>query len=158
MTTVISTPSATPERRLEQMLGHTGIDRAFLADEPIRAARLDDVAGLMLAVRLTSYRALPLSCIAGIELAIDDKPLDLSKARLGLAGVFHPLGTLGALTELSWFILDIGRLFVPYLEHLSPGAHKVTGRLCTVEPYITAGRFAFYNSSTKILSLQAESV
>ena len=142
------------ETRLRQILAHTGIDRSFLADAPIRHLTLDGVGGLALEVRLTSYRALPLSCIAGIEITIDEQPMDMAGAKLGLGGLFHPLDTLNLLSGASWFILDNATLFLPHTTPLAPGSHLVSGTLCTVEPYITAGRFAFYNSSSKQLRFE----
>ena len=141
-------------RRLQQILAHKGIDRGFLADAPIRHLTLEGKAGVALEVRLTSYRALPLSCIAGIEIAIDGEAMNMAQARLGLGGLYHRLDELAAISGASWFILDFATLFVPLAAKLAPGVHLVTGTLCTVEPYITAGRFAFYNSSSKQLSLE----
>ena len=140
--------------RLAQFAAHEGIDRGFLADAPIRPLTLEGAAGIAVMVRLTSYRALPLSCIAGIDLAIDGQPVDLSRARLEIGGVFHPLANLGALSHVWWFVLDIATLFVPLPAPPVQGAHQLEGTLRTVEPYITAGRFTFYNTSIKQISLE----
>jgi len=49
------------------ILAHTGKPRSLLCDEPIRNVIHEGVAGFELSVNLTSYRALPLSCIEGLQ-------------------------------------------------------------------------------------------
>jgi hypothetical protein len=107
-------------------------------------------------VRLTSYRSLPLSCIEGMQVAIDGEPVDPREIVFTLNGYSHTLDELPRLSTAWWFILDYAELFVPREQPLAPGYHQVEGTLITVEPYATAGRFSFYNSSRKRLLLEEE--
>ena len=137
--------------RVKQILTHTGVDRDFLVDGPLRLRSVERFSSVLLDVRLTSYRSLPLSCIAGIELAIDGAAIDLRDARIGISGVFHRLDALASLTGVFWFILDNATLVVPLPQPLAAGLHQVAGVLRTVEPYITAGRFVFCHTSERAM-------
>ncbi len=129
-------------------------DRGFIADQGLRNSVHNSQPGVMLKVRLTSYRSLPLSCIEGIELSIDGEQIDPQNIVLILNNYGHKLDELRGLSKVWWFILDYADLFVPHAP-LEPGVHDVQGTLVTVEPYATAGRFSFYNSSSKRLRLES---
>lgn len=139
------------DARVAQLLAQRGVDREFLTHEPMRPANLHGVDGVALTVRLTSYRALPLSCLAGVHLCIDGAGMDPALLRLTLCGTTYRVEELAALSSVWWFILDTARLFVPWRG--APGPHLVEGVLITVEPYITAGRFQTYSTSKKVLHL-----
>jgi hypothetical protein len=127
-------------------------DRAFLADEPIRNTTWNGVSGFAFRVRLPSYRALPLSCIERIDLVVDGRPVDPARMTFILAGASWPVGALGALSNIWWWILDYADLFVAADERLPAGPHEVEATIVTVEPYITAGRFSFFNGCAKRLA------
>jgi len=149
-------PSRQPDDRLRQILAHQGISRRFFSALPARRAERGGVAGLDLVVRLTSYRSLPLSCIAGIEIAIDGAPVDPAGLRLIVDGIDYTLAELGGLSGRWWFILDNALLFVPCARIESD--LRVDGTLLTVEPYITAGRFTFRASDSRVVTLGEISV
>jgi Domain of unknown function (DUF6379) len=132
------------------------VDRAFLSDEGFRNAVHQGRKGFELKVRLTSYRSLPLSCIEGIELSIDGRTIVPSDITLILDNHSYKLVELRHSSNVWWFILDFARLFVARESALAPGEHDVEGTLITVEPYITSGRFSFFNTSKKRLCLEAE--
>ncbi len=67
--------------------------------------------------------------------------------RLILNGRTFRLAELAQLSDVWWFILDYGELFVPLADRLTPGLHDVSGTMETVEPYMTAGRFSFRHCS-----------
>jgi hypothetical protein len=131
-----------------------GKDRAFLPDEPLRNGEWDKRKGFFVKVRLTSYRSLPLSCIEGIRLKIDGRDVDPGSLVLILNNYGHRLDELQNLSRVWWFILDYADLFVPSNEPLNPSEHEVEGTLVTVEPYMTAGRFSFYNTARKRLAVE----
>jgi hypothetical protein len=131
-------------------------DRAFIVSEPLRNVTRNGQRGISLKVRLTSYRSLPLSCIEGIQLSIDGEQFDPASMILTLNGYSHKLAELPSMSKIFWFVLDYADLFVPRAEPLAPGYHDVEGTLITVEPYMTAGRFSFYNPSKKRLLIEAE--
>ena len=109
------------------------------------------VEGVEIKVRLTSYRALPLSCIEGIILKIDGQQIDNSTLTITVNQHDYKLAELPSLSNVWWFILEHATVFVP--GKLVPGGHDLDGTLITVEPYVTAGRFSFYNSCSKRLQL-----
>jgi len=135
------------------ILAHTGKPRSLLCDEPIRNVIHEGVAGFELSVNLTSYRALPLSCIEGLQLKVDGEEMDAATVLLTLNGVSHKLAELGRLSKVWWFILEPATVFVPSATPLARGEHKVDATLITVEPYVTAGRFSFYHPASKVLSV-----
>ncbi len=132
-------------------------DRSFISNAGFRNAIHGGRQGFILKVRLTSYRALPLSCIEGIELKIDDQPIAPGDITFILGGYSHRLDELPQLNTVWWFILDYAELFVAREGGLPAGAHVVEGTLITVEPYITAGRFSFFNSAKKQLVVDSDS-
>ena len=136
------------------ILAHTGKSRSFLSEEPIRNITRKGVAGFELTVNLTSYRALPLSCIEGLILKIDGKEIDVTGAQLLLNGTGHKFADLAEMSEVWWFILEPATLFVPTQTPLAQGSHQVDATLITVEPYVTAGRFSFYHPASRTLTAE----
>lgn len=136
------------------ILAHTGKSRSFLREEPIRNVTRNGIAGIELGVNLTSYRALPLSCIEGLLLKVDGKEMDVANAHLTLNGVSHKMQDLTGLSGVWWFILDPATLFVPSSSPLPQGSHQVDATLITVEPYVTAGRFSFYHPASRTLAVE----
>jgi hypothetical protein len=136
------------------ILAHTGKPRSFLRQEPICNVTRNGVAGIELGVNLTSYRALPLSCIEGLQLKIDGEDVDVSGALLKLNSVTYKIQDLAVLSEVWWFILDPATIFVPNAKPLSQGNHQVDATLITVEPYVTAGRFSFYHQASSTLAVE----
>jgi Domain of unknown function (DUF6379) len=139
---------------IRAILAHSGKPRSFLREESIRNVTRNGIAGYELGINLTSYRALPLSCIEGLLLKVDGKEVDSSRVTLNLNGYSHKIGELPALSHVWWFILDPATLFVPSKKPLAPGKHAVVATLITVEPYVTAGRFSFYHQASRTLSVQ----
>jgi hypothetical protein len=131
-------------------------DRSFLSAEGFRNAVREGRKGVQFNVRLTSYRSLPLSCIEGIQLSIDGHSVDPKDIVFTLDNHSYKLDELPKLSKIWWFILDHAQLFVPTEAALPPGVHDVEGTLITVEPYMTAGRFSFFNTSRKRLRLETE--
>jgi hypothetical protein len=136
------------------ILAHTGKSRSFLCEEPIRNVTRKGLAGFELNVNLTSYRALPLSCIEGLILKIDGKDINVAGAQLVLNGTGHKFADLAGLSEVWWFILEPAILFVPSELPLAKGSHRVEATLITVEPYVTAGRFSFYHPASSTLTVE----
>lgn len=136
------------------ILAHTGKPRSFLREQPIQNVVRNGVPGYELSVNLTSYRALPLSCIEGLLLKVDGEDVDPSTVVLTLNGYSHKLAELASLSHVWWFILEPATLFVPSQTPLAPGNHRVDATLITVEPYVTAGRFSFYHPDSRTLAVE----
>ena len=129
------------------------ISRDFLADAPLRRTQLEGKRGYFVKVRLTSYRSLPLSCIESVTLRVNGKDVGEHGLLLLLNSDQYRLGELGALGNRWWFILDYGHIFFPCDTDLGAGPVAVEGTLVTVEPYMTAGRFSFTNTSRRSLAV-----
>lgn len=149
MTTEISTaPPKSAER-------NPGGPVQFLAGAELTPASYEDRTGVQVTVRLTDYRSLPLSCIAGIDISIDGQAADPATLVLILNGEAHRLPGLRDRTDLWWFVLDPAELFIPLEAPLAPGPHEVEGALHLIVPYATAGRSVRASSSHVRLSLAA---
>lgn len=135
------------------ILANKGKGRDFISDHGFRNMTRDGVEGVELKVRLTSYRALPLSCVEAVILKVDGKEIDPSTLTVTINQHDYKAAEFPRLSTVWWFILEHATIFVP--GSLAPGKHAVEGTLVTVEPYVTAGRFSFYNSSSKELLLEA---
>jgi hypothetical protein len=107
----------------------------------------------LIAVRLPSYRSLPLSCLEEISLWVDGERVENDRVELLLDGHAYGLDELPTLSHLWWFILDVGHLRVKLPAPLDGADISVRGELITVEPYISNGRFHFTTSSERTLSV-----
>jgi len=130
--------------------------RSFLADDEIRNVERNGEKGFLVRVNLTSYRSLPLSCLEKIELSIDGRPVDPASMRLILNNFVIRLQDFKNMRSVWWYILDQADLFVISPQPLPAGKHYVEALLVTVEPYVTGGRFSFYNASKKYLAVSEE--
>jgi len=130
--------------------------RSFLSDDEIRNVVHEGKNGYLVRVCLTSYRALPLSCIEKIELKVDGEAINPGNMRFILNGYSHRLSELAQLSHIFWFILDYADLFVESKVPLPAGEHLVENLLVTVEPYMTGGRHSFFNPSTKRLTVATD--
>jgi hypothetical protein len=129
-------------------------ERSFITEAEIRNGKFEGMSGFFIRILLPSYRSLPLSCIGKIELSIDGTPVDPGDIVFILNGYSHKVSELGQLSKIFWFILDYADLFIPGKEPLSQGDHLVKGTMVTVEPYMTVGRFPFFYTSEKRLSVE----
>ncbi len=140
--------AGSPKRQMDR-------GRAFLADHPLEAITIDGVPGVLVSVRLTSYRSLPLSCLEKISLWINGIAINSADIELILGGCAYSLDELPSLTHLWWFILDMGYLRVRLSEPLGQRNAQIRGELVTVEPYVSNGRFHFVNTAERTLSVVA---
>jgi hypothetical protein len=135
-----------PESRIDQLMVHSAVSRDIIVDQTAVIDDVDGERGLLLQIRLPSYRSLPLCCIEKIGVTIDGRGVDLSTAALRIENSWHRLARLPEMIDVWWFILDTATLFVPEVAVF--GRHEVAVEIVRVEPYITAGRFSFTNAST----------
>lgn len=106
----------------------------------LRRATLDGAAGVDVSLRLGLYRSLPLSCLHGLELAIDGVAVDIATTLLSFDGHRYRLAELAERTDLWWYILDTAELFVPTPTPLAPGTHHLEAVMTLLVPFATAGR------------------
>lgn len=121
----------------------------FLAGAELTPAQHEGRSGIRVTVRLTDYRSLPLSCVAGIDISVDGTAIDPAGLVLIVNGEGHHLADLRERTDLSWFVLDPGELFIPLATPLAPGSHDLEGTLHLIVPYATVGR-AVHSSTSRI--------
>ena len=125
----------------------------FLSGAELTPAHHDGQNGVRVHVRLTDYRSLPLSCVAGIDITVDGTPIDPAGLVLIVNGDGHHLADLRERTDVSWFVLDPGELFIPLDKPLTPGAHDLEGTLHLIVPYATVGRMLHSSTSRVRLPL-----
>ena len=130
------TPSAPPKSADR----NPGIPVQFLAGAELIPAACNGRTGIRVTIRLTDYRSLPLSCIAGVDISIDGHAANPADLVLILNGEAHRLPELRDRTDLWWFVLDPADLFVPLDAPLAAGPHEVEGTLHLIVPYATVGR------------------
>ena len=129
--------------------------RAFLSDHPVESTLVDGRPVLLVAVRLPSYRSLPLSCIDSVSLSIDGTPVDADRLELIVGGRAFPVNDLGTHSRVWWFVLEVAWLRCR-LDRAPAGSEaSVRGELVTVEPYISNGRFLFAYESERTLEVVA---
>jgi hypothetical protein len=103
-----------------------------IGDGSLRA----DGDGFAFDLRMPWYRALPLSCLEGLEVKIDDEVVPSGELRLSLAGTSYALSDLPPLHEEWWYVADAAEVRAPRPRGLPAGEHEldVTGALRI--PYI----------------------
>jgi hypothetical protein len=62
--------------------------------------------GYSLRARLPWYRALPLSCLAEVALAVDGETADPTAVTVEIDGFPVPLTEVGQASDRSWYVLD----------------------------------------------------
>ncbi len=112
------------------------LEAQVLGDNAVRAAE----GGYEVDLHLAWYRSLPLSCLEGIDLTINDVPVERGALRVNVDG--HELG-LDDLPELDdewWFVQDALTVRVPADEARSRGDEvDVDVVVATRIPYIIIG-------------------
>jgi hypothetical protein len=132
-----------------------GTPPQFLAGAELVPAHHEGRAGVQVTVRLTDYRSLPLSCVAGIDITLDGKAVGPADLALIVNRESYRLAALRERTDLWWFVLDPAELFIPLDVPLEPGPHEVDGTLHLIVPYATVGRSVTSSTSHVRLSLAA---
>jgi hypothetical protein len=115
--------------------------------------RHDGRDGVRFAVRLPSYRGLPLSCIVDLEVRIDGVSVGSADLVLLLDGNAYPVAKMHPQRNITWFVLDVAELFVPLEQPLAPGQHEVEASLDLLTPFATVGRSIHVHTSRKTLPL-----
>ena len=133
-----------------------GKGQDLLCDHGFRRANRTDGVGVMVKIRLPSYRSLPLSCITEVTMSIGDRAVADDDLLLVLDGNAHRIADLGERIDLWWFVLDSAEVFAPLKSDLVNGIHRVRVGLREVVPYATGGKTAVSHTCAKDLRLEAE--
>ena len=108
-----------------------------IADGSLRS----DPAGFSFDLRIPWYRSLPLSCVEGLEVALDGDAIVPDRVRISFDGHSYALDELPPLYEEWWQVTDAAHVSVAADGGLAPGAHELDVTLSIRIPYIIeAGR------------------
>ena len=83
----------------------------MLSDQVIRDGSLHATAtGFRFDLRLPWYRALPLSCVEGLEVTLDGASTPADDLSLEIDGSAYALADLPPLHERAWYVADAARV------------------------------------------------
>jgi hypothetical protein len=112
------------------------LEAQVLGDKAVRATN----DGYEVDLHLAWYRSLPLSCVEGIELMIDDVAVERSSVRVDVDGTELGLDDMADLDAKWWFVQDPLTVRVPSAEPQPAGTQvDVDVVLATRIPYIIIG-------------------
>jgi Domain of unknown function (DUF6379) len=92
--------------------------------------------GFAFDVRLPWYRALPLACVEGLDVALDGHTVPSEELRIEFNGRAYALGELPPLHEDWWYVADAAPVTAPLPEPLGPGDHQLDVTIHVRIPYI----------------------
>jgi hypothetical protein len=108
-----------------------------IADSSLRS----DAAGFSFDLRIPWYRSLPLSCVEGLDVAVDGESIAADDLRVAFEGRTYALDELAPLYEEWWQVTDAARVSIARQGGLEPGPHELDVSLSLRIPYIIeAGR------------------
>jgi len=87
------------------------------------------------ALRLPWYRSLPLSCVEGVAITIDDAPVTTDGMTISVGDAEHVIAEVGELADVEWFVLDQATIRFTAPDGLRPGGHHVAITLTLRIPY-----------------------
>lgn len=112
------------------------LEAQVLGDTAVRAAE----GGYEVDLHLAWYRSLPLSCLEGIELTIDEVPVERSALRVSVDGRQLGLDDLPELDDDWWFVQDPLTVQVPADNPRAQGQELDVDVIVTTRvPYIIIG-------------------
>ena len=112
------------------------LEAQVLGDAAVRAAD----GGYEVDLHLAWYRSLPLSCLEGIDLSIDDVPAERAALKVRVDGRELGLDDLPELDDEWWFVQDALTVVVPADRPRVQGDEvDVDVTLATRIPYIIIG-------------------
>jgi hypothetical protein len=102
-----------------------------------------------LKLRLPWYRALPISCIDGLDIAIDGAPVDPAQISIGLGDGYHSLAEAQSLDNTWWFVLDTAEMRISDALGLEAGDHTVGISLGLRIPYSAEPRAITFSQTAE---------
>jgi hypothetical protein len=103
-----------------------------LADGSLRAVP----QGLAFDIRLPWYRALPISCVEGLEVTIDGHQIPSDDLTIELNGTSYKLTDLPPLHDEWWYVADAAPVVAPLPGGLADGEHELDVTIHVRIPYI----------------------
>jgi uncharacterized protein DUF6379 len=109
----------------------------MLTDQVITSGSLrSDGDGFTFGLRMPWYRALPLSCLEGLEVTIDREPVASDDLRLALGDRTYALADLPPLHDEWWYVADAAEVRAPRPGGLASGEHELDVTIALRIPYI----------------------
>lgn len=110
-------------------------DELMLPDEAVLQRSPADAAIVRLPIRLPWYRSLPLSCVEGLEIAIDGEAVPPGDLSIGVGGREYSLADAAGQHEVLWFVLDAAQALIATHGPIAPGDHNVAVAVSLRIPY-----------------------
>jgi hypothetical protein len=110
------------------------LDKDVVRDDALSATD----AGYTLQIHSHWYRALPLTSLAVVDLALDGERVDTSGVTVEANGKTFDFAELADLYDEWWFTTDAVTLHIPR-DGAAPGAHRVELDLGLRIPYLIVG-------------------
>jgi hypothetical protein len=103
-----------------------------IADGSLRAVE----GGFAFDVRLPWYRALPVACLEGLDVALDGTQIPSEELTIELNGRTHALADLPPLHDEQWYVADPAPVTAPLPGELGDGEHELAVTIHVRIPYI----------------------
>jgi len=114
------------------------LDKDVVRDDALRST----ADGCALEIRSHWYRALPLTSLAVVDLALDGEPVERSALTVEANGKTHAFDDLERLDDEWWFTTDAVTLHVPREGIVAGTEHRVELDLGLSIPYLIIRRGA----------------
>ncbi|HET9126135.1 MAG TPA: DUF6379 domain-containing protein [Solirubrobacteraceae bacterium] len=109
----------------------------MLAEQVVAEGSLRAVPdGVAFDVRIPWYRSLPYSCVEGLEVTLDGRPIGPERLTIELGGERYRLDELPRLHDRWWYIADAAAVTVPLEEPAAAGEHELDVTISMRIPYI----------------------
>jgi uncharacterized protein DUF6379 len=87
-------------------------------------------------LRMPWYRALSLSSLEGLDVALDGQPVPSDELRVSLDGATYTLAELPPLHDRWWYVADAAEVRAPWVGEVSVGDHELDVTIALRIPYI----------------------
>lgn len=109
----------------------------MLTEQVIEDGSLEAAGGAFsFRLRMPWYRALSLSSLEGLEVALDGVAVPSEELRLTLEGTTYALADLPPLHDRWWYVADAAEVRAPWSAGLADGAHELDVTIALRIPYI----------------------
>ena len=103
-----------------------------IADGSLRA----NGDGFAFGLRMPWYRALPLSCLEGLEVKLDGEAVPSDELRLSVGDATYALADLPPLYDEWWYVADAADVRAPRPGGVGEGEHELDVTIALRIPYI----------------------
>lgn len=129
-------------------------DEVLIAGDRVTRSKRDVDHYISFKVRLPWYRSIYLSCVDGIELALDGEPHLAEDIFFKLYGTTYRFGDLVKHHSVLWFVLDQAEILVRQPSSKAPDKCEVALTLFFKVPYHRASTFRQVSTCTRALQIE----